>query len=290
MDRTGRENSSIRDLGRLSGPVIVFGGTVSNLQATEAILAVARDMGIPYDRMICTGDVVAYCADPVATVDAIRTAAIPTVMGNCEESLGAGADDCGCGFAEGSTCDALSDAWYRHAASRLDPDARRWMRDLPRAIRFSFAGRRFLAVHGAPSQINRWIFPSTPAAEKAAEISTAGVDGVIAGHSGIPFAETVGDGLWVNSGSIGMPANDGTPRGWYAILDEVDGGIAVTVHALDYDHSTAAARMRAVGLPEDYAVTLETGLWPSEDILPDRERSSGGQRLPERQRTFWPVD
>ncbi|WP_249674871.1 metallophosphoesterase [Acidocella sp. C78] len=72
------------------GPVLVFGGCYSNLQATRALLDAARAHGIPPERMICTGDVVAYGADPQACADLIRGHGIATVMGNCEEQLGAG--------------------------------------------------------------------------------------------------------------------------------------------------------------------------------------------------------
>jgi len=83
------------DLGELSGPVLVFGGPYSNLEAARAIRAEAARLGVPPARTICTGDVVAYCADPGATVALVRDWGIAVVMGNVEESLGAGAGDCG---------------------------------------------------------------------------------------------------------------------------------------------------------------------------------------------------
>ncbi|OYV85079.1 MAG: radical SAM protein, partial [Acidiphilium sp. 21-68-69] len=93
---------------RADGPVLVFGGCYSNLQATRALLEAAKAHEIPPERMICTGDVVAYGADPQACAALIRDHGIATVMGNCEEQLGAGAADCGCGFTEGSSCDRLA--------------------------------------------------------------------------------------------------------------------------------------------------------------------------------------
>src|SRR5690349_7837516 len=104
----------------MDGPVLFFGGPYSNLEATEALLRAAPRLDIPPARMVCTGDVVAYGADAQATVDLVRAAGIRTVMGNCEESLGAGAADCGCGYAEGSACQLLSVAWYAHADRCLD--------------------------------------------------------------------------------------------------------------------------------------------------------------------------
>lgn len=284
---TGATLEPDRDLGPRDGAVFVFGGPVSNLEATRAALAAAEQHGIPPERTICTGDVVAYCADPRATVDAVRTAGCHVVMGNCEESLGEGADDCGCNFAAGSACDALSGAWYAHADRHLTAAARAWMRGLPRVLRFRVGDVRVAAVHGSPARINDWVFAATDPVAKRAHLRALGVDAVVGGHAGIPFADDLGDGLWVNAGSVGMPANDGTPRGWYALLTPEGPGVRVTLHALSYDHAGAAARMRAEGLPEAYARCLETGRWPSEDVLPVSERARAGAALPDGRTLTW---
>ena len=112
------------------------------------MLAEAKRLDIPPRRMLCTGDLVAYCGDPRATVELIRDAGIAVVMGNCEESLGDASEDCGCGYQAGSMCDLLSVQWYGHANRLLDDETKAWMRGLPRHIGFRLAGRRLLAVHG----------------------------------------------------------------------------------------------------------------------------------------------
>ena len=289
---TKRASEACLDLGPLDGPVIVFGGPLGNLQATEALLAAADVLAVPPARMICTGDAVAYCGDPAATLAILRAAGVAVVMGNVEESLAAESDDCGCGFAEGTACDALSGRWYAHCRAEIYAEARRWMAALPRAIRFTLGGRRLLAVHGAPSRINRYVFPSTPEAEIVAEIALAaertGAEGVVAGHSGIPFVRVLGDRLWLNAGAVGMPANDGTARNWFALLHPEARGIAVELRAFEYDHGAAAAAMRRHGLPAGYAEALESGLWPSLDVLPPAERATTGKaRAPER--LLWPA-
>ena len=277
---------TVHDLGALDGPVLIFGGAYGNLEATEALLAQARALGIPPERTICTGDIVAYCAEPAATVAALRGAGCPVVMGNVEEALAAGSGDCGCGYAEGSACDALAAEWYAFAQSRIDAGMRRWMAGLPRAIRFEIGGRRLLAVHGTPSRINRYLLPSEPDRGIADEIAATGSDGVVAGHSGIPFSRVVDGRLWHNAGAIGLPANDGTPRVWYGVLRPTVGGVTVELHALAYDHARAAAAMRAQGLPAGYAEALESGLWPSLDVLPEAERARTGVALDPRP-VFW---
>jgi hypothetical protein len=91
---------------------------------------------------------------------------------------------------------------------------------------------------------------------------------------------TIGDRLWHNSGVIGMPANDGTPRVWYLVLTPTKDGVSISHHALNYDHA-AAARMRAEPLPAGYAHCLETGLWRSLDVLPGQEKAATGGALQE---------
>lgn len=271
--------SAAHDLGPLDGSVLLFGGPYGNLEATRAVLAEAARRGISPARTICSGDVVAYCADPAATVDLLRAAGIHIVAGNVEQSLAADAGDCGCGYAEGSACDRLARDWYGFARAEIDRARAEWMAALPGSLGFTLGGRRLAVVHGAPSAINRYLFPSADDATLAAEIAASGGDGVIGGHSGVPFVRVVEGKLWLNAGVIGLPANDGTPRGWFAVMTPGADGVAVDIHALDYDHRAAAARMRARGLPEGYARALESGVWPSHDAMTDIERAATGRPL-----------
>jgi len=250
--------------------VLVFGGCYSNLQATEALLAHAAQRGIPPERMICTGDVVAYGADPAATVRLVRDAGVHVVMGNCEEQLAAGAADCGCGFAPGSACDLLSGAWFAHAAAALDGSALDWMGTLPRQIDLRIGRCRLAVVHGSAGVINEFVFAST--------VGTVpqGYDGIVAGHCGLPFTRTAEGRLWHNSGAVGMPANDGTCRVWFSVLTPGADGLTIEHVAFDYDYRSAATAMRNAGLPEGYAGALETGLWPNCDVLPELELAARG--------------
>jgi predicted phosphodiesterase/pyruvate-formate lyase-activating enzyme len=256
---------------RFDGPAIVFGGPYGNFEATRALLDEAARLGVPPGRIVCTGDVVAYGADAAATVELVRAAGIHVVMGNCEESLAAQAADCGCGYARGSACDRLAAAWFAHADRELGRDARAWMAQLPRRIDVTIAGARLAVVHGGVDRMNRFVFASSPAAIKAEELARAEVDGIVGGHCGLPFTQVVQGKLWHNAGAVGMPANDGTPRVWFSLLLPQAEGLAIEHRALSYDHAGAAAKMRLATLPEGYADALETGLWPSCDVLPFKE-------------------
>ncbi|WP_294222457.1 metallophosphoesterase family protein [uncultured Shimia sp.] len=258
-----------QDLGELVGAVLLFGGPYSNLQATEAILAQAEVLGVPIGHVICTGDVVAYCAQPAETVAAVRAAQAFVVAGNCEKQLAANALDCGCGFETGTTCDLLSAGWYAHANTKVDTEARGWMAGLPDVVTFQQAGKRVAVIHGGVTDVARFVFSVSPEAVFVAEIaalesSVGPVDLVVAGHSGIAFERRVGDVSWVNAGAVGMPEHDGRQETRFAVLRD---GVP-EIRALAYDAKAAHAAMQAAGLTQGYDQALLSGYWPSEDVLP----------------------
>lgn len=270
-----------RNLGLREGPLLIFGGPYGNLPATTALRKVSEQRGIPPERIICTGDLVAYCAEPEETVRLLRDWGIQIVMGNCEQSLANRAIDCGCGFEAGSTCSALSTEWFRYVDKEISEENRVWMSKLPQNLTFKLAGRQLAVVHGSVTQINRFLFASTPAEDKLAELRVLGadVDGVIAGHCGIPFGQVMAGKAWLNAGVIGMPANDGTQDGWYLLIEPTGGKLQAHWHRLSYPAEQTRQAMHNVGLTTGYADAIVSGLWPSEDVLPDAEKVNRGKAL-----------
>ncbi|MXU66252.1 metallophosphoesterase family protein [Oceanomicrobium pacificus] len=268
-----------RNLGRIDGPLCLFGGPYSNLQALAALTGAARAAGVADGAMICTGDLVAYGADPVAVAERVRDAGWAVAAGNCERQLANGAADCGCGFEEGSQCDLLSKGWYAHASARIGDDLRFWMGDLPDGLVFDHAGRRFAVIHGGADDISRFIWPDAPEPDllhqfALVEAVTGPVDAIIAGHCGLPFKRQLGQRSWINPGVIGMPPHDGDPRTAFAIVQNG----RVQMHRLAYDCEGAARAMEAAGLTQGYQTALRSGWWPSEDILPPAfRRAPAGQ-------------
>ncbi len=254
----------IRDLGNIDGPVLLFGGVYGNLQALRSVLARAKTVGaVP----VCTGDIVAYCADGEACCTLFRREGIATIAGNCERNLAAGAADCGCGFEKGTTCDRLSAAWFAHAQATISPQNLAWMRALPDRITFRHAGERYGVLHGGAGDISRFIWPADariPEERALAGAQLGGLDQVIAGHSGLGFRQ----GRWVNAGAIGMPPNSGRPDTCFALLDH---GV-IRFERLVYDARAASAAMVRAGLVQGYERALLSGWWPSEDVLPERFR------------------
>ena len=237
--------TDIKDLGTLTGPLLLFGGAYSNLQALEALRADAEHLGIPPANVICTGDTPGYCADPAASLDLVERWGIHAIAGNVETNLVEGGDDCGCGFGDGSRCDMFAKLWYTFAAANVTPENLAYMAELPDILLFNYAGRRVAVLHGSPSNQSEFVWASTDPERKADYLKDLDADVIIGGHSGLPFTDYL-DGqqsIWLNPGVIGMPANDATPRTWYATLNDTDGILKITYHPLHYNHTAAKARM-----------------------------------------------
>lgn len=248
------------DLGEIKGDMMLFGGIYSNLAAMEAFIRTAEQRNIHADNCICTGDIVAYCADAESSVNALRAFGRPVLAGNCEVQLASDEGDCGCGFDEGSTCSMLARSWYAHARMQISNRNKTWMGELPERITFTNNGCRYGVVHGGASDISQFIWPVTDDAFIAIEIAllidqVGPVDHVIAGHSGIPMQRDIDGVIWTNPGAIGMPSHNGFRKTSYVYMGEK----GITFNKLEYDVDDTIKSMKAAGLVQGYHETLQSG-------------------------------
>lgn len=261
-----------KDIGKLEGPLLLFGGIYSNLQSLEKLIQISKELNIPNYNIICTGDVVAYCAQPEEVVQKIKDWEIHCIAGNVEIQLREGLEDCGCDFRNGSRCDIFSRNWYPYAQEKLSKDSINWMHDLPDFIKFEYHSKNCFVVHGSFFETSGYIFESTSQSEKIKNFEATRSNLLIGGHCGLPFSQKFDAKLWLNPGVIGMPANDGTSRVWYMILDiNTDKTISYTHHTYHYDNITTSKLMIEENLPPEYAKTLITGIWDNCEILPREE-------------------
>jgi len=269
----------VLDIGTITGKVLVFGGVYSNLPALEKLMEIADNLGIPASNIICTGDIVGYCAQPEACVQCILQWGIHSIAGNVEMQLRDGEADCGCNFDEGSRCDTFSRKWYPFAQSKLSEKSIEWMKQLPLHLRFQYGQSHVYVLHGAYDNESEFVFQSSPWAQKQNSFQAAEADVILAGHCGLPFSHAQNGLLWLNAGVIGMPANDGTPRVWYMVLDAVDDNLKFQHIPFQYDHERAAELMEQNHLPSEYSGTLRSGLWDNCEILPAIETAAQGKQL-----------
>ncbi|SED97929.1 metallophosphoesterase family protein [Polaribacter dokdonensis] len=264
------------NLGKKSGKMLLFGGVYSNLQALEALKQIAEQEDIAPENCICTGDIVGYCAQPEETVQLFKLWGVKSIVGNVEIQLRENADDCGCDFREGSRCDGFSQLWYPYAQSKLSENSLDFLKTLPNYINFSYADKQVSVVHGSYFNVSEFIFKSTPWQVKQPNFEATKSNVIVAGHCGLPFHHEQNKRLWLNPGVIGMPANDGNPSVWYAIVDDTQSTLSFTHKTLNYNYKLTSKLMQNGLLPKEYSRTIVTGIWDNTEILPAIESGLQG--------------
>lgn len=270
----------VKNIGRLNNKILVFGGVYSNLQALNKLQEIANSLNIPPSNIICTGDIVGYCAQPEECVQLIMNWEIHSIAGNVEIQLREGQNDCGCDFTSGGRCDTFSRQWYAFAKRNISHSSIQWMNTLPDFIKFSYANHTGIVIHGSWHETSDYIFKSTEWGIKEKNFQDSGSELVLAGHCGLPFSQNYNQLYWLNSGVIGMPANDGSTKVWYMILDITSNGNIKFEHkSFGYDYETTAYLMQQSDLPVEYARTLKTGIWDNCEILPKKEIENQGLNI-----------
>ena len=264
------------NLGKKSGKMLLFGGVYSNLQALEALKQIAEQEDIAPENCICTGDIVGYCAQPEETVQLLKLWGVNSIAGNVEIQLRENAEDCGCDFREGSRCDGFSQLWYPYAQSKLSENSLDFLKTLPNYINFSYADKQVSVVHGSYFNVSEFIFKSTPWQVKQPNFEATKSNVIVAGHCGLPFHHEKNKHLWLNPGVIGMPANDGNPSVWYAIVDHTQSTLSFTHKTLNYNYKLTSKLMQNGLLPKEYSRTIVTGIWDNTEILPAIESGLQG--------------
>ncbi|CAN0600592.1 unnamed protein product, partial [Ectocarpus sp. 12 AP-2014] len=238
----------------------------------------AKDAGIAPENCISTGDITGYCAQPEETVQLFQKWGALSIAGNVELQLANDSEDCGCDFKSGSRCDDFSKMWFPYTKGHLSQQSLEWMHEIPEYISFDYGGKKVTVVHGNYGNTSEFIFKSNATESKENCFKETNSTIIIAGHCGLPFHQTLKENVWLNPGVIGMPANDGTPRVWYMILDIIDGEVTYAHHSFEYDAETAQKLMYKNHLPEAYGDTLTSGIWDNMEILPELEKM--GQGIP----------
>jgi len=228
-----------------------------NSIALHAVLDEIRDRGIA--TTYCLGDLVGYGPDPNGVIDMIRSAGIPTIMGNYDDGVGWERGDCGCFYAD-AEAKRLGEASYAFTVRGVTADCKAFLRGLPLERRVTLGRSSLHLVHGSPRKINEYLLRNRD--EKTfLRLAEAEKDDVLVfGHTHDPWSRTYGGVLFVNVGSVGRP-KDGDPRAMYALLRTEPGGrIEVETVRVAYDVEAVARAIVAVGLPSELAEAIRRGV------------------------------
>jgi diadenosine tetraphosphatase ApaH/serine/threonine PP2A family protein phosphatase len=237
----------------------------ANLEALTACLADARDRGA--EAYAFLGDLVGYGADPAAVLDVVRAHAengAAVVLGNHDAAV---LDPAEAATMNPAAAEAI--AWTR---GRLSAEHRAFLASLPLVARRG----EMLFVHASADAPREWIYVTDPL-RAGHSLAAAGTPWVFSGHvhepvlyyasaadRPLPFRPVPGVAIpvpgrrrWLAiAGSCGQP-RDGNTAACYAMMD--DARPTLTFHRVPYDWPTAAAKVRAAGLPPRLADRLASG-------------------------------
>ncbi|GKQ55859.1 metallophosphoesterase [Bradyrhizobium sp. Ce-3] len=241
----------------------LFADIHANRQAFAACLDAARARGA--ERLICLGDIVGYGADPEWAVDTVMDlvgkGAI-AVRGNHDNAIGVPSD----------SMNADAQAAIDWTRNRLSGEQKAFLAELP----MSRQEDNRLYVHSEASDPVKWRYVRDTA-DAARSMMATELQITFCGHIHRPglysmsstakmtsFVPTSGVAVqllpgrrWLAVlGSVGQP-RDGDPAASFAMFDTVSREI--TYHRVPYDVATAAARIKASGLPLWLADRLPLG-------------------------------
>ncbi len=232
-----------------------------NREALEAVLADAEGL---YDCVLCLGDLVGYGADPNAVTEWARVEAAAVVRGNHDRAC-AGTESLEF-FNPAARTSAI---WTRRA---LTEENRIYLNQLPQGpLRIEEPLGHFLLVHGSPLDEDQYLTNMDEASQMEGHLE---LPVTFFGHTHLqgtfrlapqgiarqrpPQALQIEPGYnyLVNPGSVGQP-RDSDPRAAYVLYSIEDQ--TVEYRRVAYDIDTAAAKIRAAGLPEVLARRLYDG-------------------------------
>jgi predicted phosphodiesterase len=234
---------------------------VSDLHGNvEALSAVLDDARGQYDRIICLGDLAGYGAEPNQVIEWAREHTAAIIRGNHDKI---------------AVSDEPLEAYHPSARASaewtrgvLSPESRAYLEQLPRGpLRYE----NFDLVHGSPADEDEYLI-SLGEAMLARPFLGAPV--TFFGHThlqggflvtrngarrvippGVLELEPDHEYL-INPGAVGQP-RDGDPRAAYALYFPEER--VVEYRRVEYDIASAAAKIRAAGLPEHLAARLFQG-------------------------------
>ncbi|WP_076858641.1 metallophosphoesterase family protein [Bradyrhizobium mercantei] len=241
----------------------LFADIHANRQAFAACLEAARARGA--ERLICLGDIVGYGADPEwavdTVVDLVATGAI-AVRGNHDNAIGVPSDSMNAdaqaaidwtrgrlnagqkAFLAGLPITREEDNRLYVHSEASDPAKWRYVRDTSDAARSMMATELQITFCGHIHRPGLYSMSST--AKMTSFVPTSGV-----------AVQLLTGRRWLAVlGSVGQP-RDGDPAASFAMFDTASREI--TYHRVPYDVATAAARIKASGLPLWLADRLPLG-------------------------------
>lgn len=189
--------------------------------------------GKSIDQIVCLGDTIQGGAQPKETVSRLRELKIPIVLGNADAWL---LDE------KGETAEPTTEeqsevrGW---TLSKLSEDDLAFIRTYQPTVDIELEdGQRLLCFHGSPNSYDDVLSPDTPQ-EIWDKILGAYAPSIMAGgHTHTQQVRRIGEGMYVNPGSVGLAYNVFLPA------DRVRLEPYAEYAVLSYDHGFAGLEFR----------------------------------------------
>lgn len=239
--------------------IAVFSDVHANLPAMEAVEQHIRGHG--YDNVYCLGDLGGYASEPNEVQELVMAMDVPTILGNYDENVGNDGEDCGCHYVKPLDIE-MSNISFTWTRENTTPENKKWLRELPRELRFEVGELRVLLCHGSPRDTTEYLFENRSDGYlrqfTAGGKADAHADVIVFGHTHVPYHRTLDGVHFINTGSVGRP-KDGDPRAGYCVIEFHEQGIIVRQERRAYDVELTCSRLIAAGLPAYFADYLRTG-------------------------------
>ena len=225
----------------------LLGDIHGNHRALRAVLSAASLTGVEY--LLITGDLVGYYDAPLAVLDMLHSWKYYLVRGNHEDMLKTARSD------ENflSQIDARYGTGLRSATEQLSDKQLDELCNLPHPLELEKDGCKILLCHGAPWDINQYVYPDAQP-ELLERCALQDYNLVVLGHTHYPMTHRIGKTLVVNPGSVGQP-RDGNYKAAFATFD----GEKFELFRVDYNVDEVCQLMKQAGFSEYYYNRLKVG-------------------------------
>ena len=201
------------------------------------------------DAMVCLGDHAQGGPQPVECLELLRGLECPAVMGNSDHfllTLDPGEEEVTQGQIERA----------KWSQSQLSDDLLAFHRSFPPTVELDIGdGRSLLAFHATPRSREELVGPWMEEEEFRAPFEGLRATVFAGGHSHQQWARRLGDGYYVNPGSVGLPVDhlqSGPTRAEvaaeYAIVT-VDDSVTVEFRRVPFDVAELLESVETSGIP-----------------------------------------
>lgn len=213
----------------------LVGDIHGNDRALRAVLDAADRADV--DRLLVSGDLVGYYFAPAQVLELLGAWQCTIVRGNHEAMLAVARGD----PEYLAAVDARYGSGLSIAICELGADQLDGLCGLPHPLEVEIDGMRILLSHGAPWDLDQYVYPDADS-NFLARCAPNNFDLVVMGHTHYPMLRKVGNATLVNPGSVGQARNRQPGAAW-ALLDTEDRSIMF--HRESYDQAGLAAECTA---------------------------------------------